>query len=55
MNEKSYHEPPTLPPPPVWRLVIAAAVVLAFLVFMYHTYEDEPAEPRTSGSIERMV
>jgi hypothetical protein len=35
-------EPPTLPLPPRWRLVVAAVAVLVFLYLMYHTYTDPP-------------
>lgn len=55
MTEKSCEEPPTLPPPPAWRLAIAAIVAIAFLYLMYQSYEDEPAAPQTTGSIERIV
>jgi hypothetical protein len=50
------HEPPTLPLPPLWRLAVAAAVVVAFLYFIYQSYEPayEPEPPPRSGLIERI-
>lgn len=46
------HDVPTLPTPPLWRLVAAAVVVIAFLFFMYHSYEPEvpPAPVSTQGA-----
>jgi hypothetical protein len=30
-------EPPTLPLPPLWRLIVAALIVIGFLYLMYRT------------------
>lgn len=39
--------PPTLPPPPMWRLAVAAAVIIGFLWFLYDYQRqiDEAAAP----------
>ena len=42
-------EPPTLPLPPWWRLVVAAVAVLAFLYLMYNSYTDPPIPPPAQG------
>jgi len=39
------HEVPTLPAPSRWRLVAAAVVTVAFLYFMYQSYDEEPDLP----------
>lgn len=40
--------PPTLPLPPLWRLLVALAAIVGFLYFMYdwHSAEEPPAEPQ---------
>lgn len=43
------HEPPTLPLPSWWRLIVAAAVVIAFLYLMYSTYTESPTLPPAQG------
>lgn len=40
-----HHEVPTLPAPSRWRLVAAAVVTVAFLYFMYQSYDEEPDLP----------
>jgi hypothetical protein len=42
-------EPPTLPLPSLWRLVVAAVVVIAFLYLMYSTYTESPTPPPAQG------
>lgn len=41
------NEPPTLPPPPMWRLAIAGIVIAAVLYGMYAwtAAREEPAPP----------
>jgi hypothetical protein len=43
-------EPPTLPLPSLWRLVVAAVVVIAFLYLMYSTYTESPPPPAQGQS-----
>ena len=38
-------EPPTLPLPPLWRLVVAGIVIVGVLYLMYVTALEEPPEP----------
>jgi hypothetical protein len=58
MTERPHHrEPPTLPRPSTWRLVVAAVVAGAFLYWMYRTGEREgempppPPPPAGQGSL----
>ncbi len=55
MSDRSHHEPPTLPRPKTWRLVVAAIVVVAFLYWMYRTGEREgdvaPRPPAGQSSL----
>jgi hypothetical protein len=44
-------EPPTLPLPPLWRLVVAAVVIVGFLYLMYVTALEEPPQPAQSSGI----
>jgi hypothetical protein len=45
-------EPPTLPLPPLWRLVVAGIVIVSVLYLMYMTaLEEEPAEPAPRSGI----
>lgn len=47
-------EPPTLPLPPAWRLIVAAAAIIGVLYMMYESARDaeEPLAPApTSSSI----
>jgi hypothetical protein len=46
-------EPPTLPMPSLWRLVVAAAIAIAFLYLMYSTYTDSPIPPPAQGQSSR--
>lgn len=39
------HEVPTLRPPSRWRLLAAALVTVAFLYFLYQSYDEEPDLP----------
>ena len=45
MTRPPHREPPVLPRPSTWRLVVAGVVVLAFLYWMYRTGEREGQEP----------
>lgn len=52
---KQYEEPPTLPLPPTWRLVVAGLVIVGFLYAMYayekgHEAEQTPP-PATQGML----
>ena len=42
--------PPTLPLPPLWRLLVALAAIVGFLYFIYdwHSAKELPAEPQKS-------
>jgi len=42
-------EAPTLPLPSLWRLVVAAVVVIAFLYLMYSSYTESPTPPPAQG------
>ena len=42
-------EPPTLPLPSAWRLVVAGIVILAFLYLMYITALEEAPAPAQSS------
>lgn len=44
-------EPPTLPLPPLWRLVVAAIVIIGFLYLMYVTALEEAPEPAPRSEI----
>jgi hypothetical protein len=46
-KKKVYHEPPTLPLPPLWRIVVALAAIVGFLYFLYHYEANRPPEPST--------
>ncbi|MFO1153986.1 MAG: hypothetical protein U1E42_10060 [Rhodospirillales bacterium] len=47
--------PPTLPPPPLWRLIVAGIVVAGFLYFLYayQTAIEERAVPPSSQTAPR--
>ncbi len=52
---KQYEEPPTLPLPPTWRLVVAGLAIVGFLYAMYayekgHEAEQAPP-PATQGGL----
>ncbi len=42
--------PPTLPLPPLWRLLVALAVIVGILYFIYewHSPQEPAAEPQKS-------
>ena len=42
-------EPPTLPLPPLWRLIVAAIVIVGVLYLMYVTALNEPSPAQSSG------
>lgn len=42
-------EPPTLPLPPLWRLIVAAIVIIGVLYLMYITALNEPQPAQSSG------
>jgi hypothetical protein len=43
---KKYDEPPTLPLPPTWRLIVAAVAIVGFLYWLYsHEKAKEAAPP----------
>ena len=44
-------EPPTLPLPPLWRLIVAGIVIIGFLYLMYVTALEEPPEPAPRSEI----
>jgi hypothetical protein len=48
-------EPPTLPLPPLWRLVLAAAVATGFLYLMYSTYPESPPPAQGQSSSSDIV
>jgi hypothetical protein len=51
-------EPPTLPPPPLWRLMVAGLVIIGFLygIYAYEKGREEAAPPPpSSGLIQHMA
>jgi hypothetical protein len=44
-----YEEPPTLPLPPTWRIVVALCVTVGFLYWIYRSYPEEQAPPPASS------
>ena len=46
--------PPTLPPPPLWRLIVAGLAIAGFLYFLYayQSAVDERAPPAASQSLD---
>jgi hypothetical protein len=48
--EKRYDEPPTLPVPSLWRLIVAAAAIIGFLYFLYDYESRRPEAPPAGHS-----
>jgi hypothetical protein len=44
-------EPPTLPLPPLWRLIVAGIVIVGFLYLMYITALKESPPPAQSSGV----
>lgn len=42
---KQYDEPPTLPLPPTWRLIVAALAIVGFLYAIYRFEKARETEP----------
>jgi hypothetical protein len=46
--QKKREEIPTLPPPPLWRLIVAGLAIVGFLYFLYAyqtAVEERSAQP----------
>jgi hypothetical protein len=44
-------EPPTLPLPPLWRLIVAGIIVVGVLYLMYVTAREEPPPPAQGSGV----
>jgi hypothetical protein len=44
-------EPPTLPLPPLWRLIVAGMIIIGVLYLMYITALNEPPPPAQSSDV----
>jgi hypothetical protein len=53
--QKKPQEVPTLPPPPLWRLIVAAVAIAGFLYFLYayQTAVEERAAPPSSQNSQK--
>ncbi len=51
-NSEENGPPPTLPPPPLWRLIVAGLAVFGFLYFLY-AYQTAIEERSAPPSSER--
>lgn len=50
MSDRQQGGPPTLPPPPLWRLLVAGAAVLGFLYFIYQYVAEREATTHGDNS-----
>jgi hypothetical protein len=44
-------EPPTLPLPPLWRLIVAGIIIVGVLYLMYITALNEPPPPAQNSGV----
>jgi hypothetical protein len=50
MTEPRKDWPPTLPLPPLWRLLVGGAIIVAFLYFLYDWEKRKEVEPATPAA-----